>query len=379
MSSIVVTIDNQSIAFDYILRYLTVFPELKKYRINNYKRCIDGKMKIQLKMGWDEVKINYNNEELLIKYEVVGDPKGTNYGVLYYEQVIIEMFYKDDGKNNAIKVVSKFLEDARYFCDQKEDSWVQTKILQKGYWSLLSNLPKRDISTIYLDDKEDLLNDVNDFLKNEKVYEEYGIPYKRNYLFEGLPGTGKSSLIFAIASNLDRDIYLASFSPTMDDSEFMKAVTSIPGNSILVLEDIDCLFVKRKQNDVAGHSLSFSGILNFLDGIGRRHGLITFMTTNYKNRLDSALIRPGRVDKIITFSSASKTQIEKMFLKFFPDQKDDFERFYEKIKLKEITISMLQEYFFNIRGKKVIDNIDLLLNKIKEKNKIPKEIMHLYN
>ena len=48
------------IAFDYILRYLTVFPELKKYRINNYKRCIDGKMKIQLKMGWDEVKINYS-------------------------------------------------------------------------------------------------------------------------------------------------------------------------------------------------------------------------------------------------------------------------------------------------------------------------------
>ena len=54
-------------------------------------------------------------------------------------------------------------------------------------------------------------------------------------------------------------------------------------------------------------------------------------------------------------------------------------RDFRKIKLKEITISMLQEYFFNIRGKKVIDNIDLLLNKIKEKNKIPKEIMHLYN
>ena len=243
----------------------------------------------------------------------------------------------------------------------------------------MSNLPKRDILTIYLDDKEDIVNDIDYFLKNEELYQEYGIPYKRNYLFEGIPGTGKSSLIFAIASYLDREIYLASFSPTMDDSEFMKAVTAIPDNSILVLEDIDCLFVKRKHNDVAGHSLSFSGILNFLDGIGRRHGLITFMTTNYKDRLDSALTRPGRVDKIISFKSASKNQIEKMYNKFFPEQNKDFAKFYEKIKLKEVTISMLQEFFFTIRCKKVIENIDLLLDKIKEKNKIPKEVMHLYN
>ena len=98
MSSVSVVIDNQSSAFDYVLRYLTVFPELKKYRTSNYKRCVDGKMKIQLKMGWDNLKIKYGESELLIKYEVIGYPKGTNYGVLYYEQIIIEALYSEEEK-----------------------------------------------------------------------------------------------------------------------------------------------------------------------------------------------------------------------------------------------------------------------------------------
>ena len=72
--------------------------------------------------------------------------------------------------------------------------------------------------------------------------------------------------------------------------------------------------------------VSFSGFLNVLDGMARKNGLITFLTTNYKNRLDQALIRPNRIDFILSFSSATKNQVQQIFTKFFPDR-NDFEKF----------------------------------------------------
>ena len=74
------------------------------------------------------------------------------------------------------------------------------KILKSGYWSTLSKLPKRNMDTIYLseDDKVKIIDDITKFKKSKKEYTELGIPWKRNYLLEGPPGTGKSSLIFAL-------------------------------------------------------------------------------------------------------------------------------------------------------------------------------------
>ena len=108
------------------------------------------------------------------------------------------------------------------------------------------------------------------------------------------------------------------FNLDVDDATFMKAVSMLPEKSILVLEDIDALFVERKIGDSNKSMISFSGILNTLDGMGRKNGLITFLTTNYKMKLDKALLRPGRIDKMMTFSYAKKGQIKKMFDVFFP-------------------------------------------------------------
>ena len=73
----------------------------------------------------------------------------------------------------------------------------------------------------------------------------------------------------------------------------MTAISKIPEKAILLLEDVDALFVDRKANDSNKSLVSFSGILNVLDGMARKNGLITFLTTNYRNELDPALIRPS--------------------------------------------------------------------------------------
>ena len=86
--------------------------------------------------------------------------------------------------------------------------------------------------------------------------------------------------------------------------------------SILLLEDVDAAFIDRQAEIPRGYTradahllLSYSGLLNALDGVMSSDAQLVFMTTNHKHLLDPALIRPGRVDvqvhfRILTSSSA---------------------------------------------------------------------------
>ena len=225
---------------------------------------------------------------------------------------------------------SDFIENAHDYCDvKKETTEVITFIFKTGYWQVLSKLPKRNVETLHLPGAilQENIKDLGDFLDGREKYLKYGIPYKRNYLFEGLPGTGKTSFIFVLASHFDMNLAIINFSMSVDDATFMKSVSKLPDNCFLVLEDIDALFVERKRGDAHKSMVSFSGILNTLDGIARRDKQVTFLTTNYVSKLDTALVRPGRIDKIITFSYATPNQIEKFFLKFIPAQKDKLDNF----------------------------------------------------
>ena len=136
-------------------------------------------------------------------------------------------------------------------------------------------------------------------------------------------------------------------------------------NSILVLEDVDSLFTQRSKNKDNHSSLSFSAILNVLDGIARKHGLITIMTTNFADRLDSALIRPGRIDKVIEFKHATNEQIKEMFCRFIPSQSDKSDKFIEILNEMSLDISIaeLQQFLFTYRNS---ENIIENMNKLKD-------------
>jgi SpoVK/Ycf46/Vps4 family AAA+-type ATPase len=82
-----------------------------------------------------------------------------------------------------------------------------------------------------------------------------------------------------------------------------------------------------------------------LDGLAYREGMITFMTTNYLCNLDSALIRPGRIDKSLNFGLATEDQTRHMFLNFYEDKGEEFDTFYKKIKRCNFTTALLQDLF----------------------------------
>jgi len=112
-------------------------------------------------------------------------------------------------------------------------------------------------------------------MKNEKVYNKYGIPYKRVYCLYGPPGTGKSSIIFSLASSLNKNINILNFGSGVTDSAFISLMSNMRENTILLLEDIDALFTNRQAESSTDKGfLSFSTLLNFLDGSLRKNGMI---------------------------------------------------------------------------------------------------------
>ena len=247
-----------------------------------------------------------------------------------------------------------------------------------------SKIPTRELSSIYLnkDVKNNVIKDIDSFMKNEKEYKIFGIPWKRTYLLEGLPGTGKTSLIVGIASHFNLNISVIDFSSGIDDCSIMNAITGLDKNQILLIEDIDCFFEKREKKTES--SITFSTFLNVMDGIFRRSGLITFLTTNHKEKLDNALLRVGRIDYIINFTYCSKEQIELIYNVFRIDKKkndkENFDKFYNKIKNKKITSAILQKFMFDNRNKdniiEYISEIDDLIENYKSDNFISNNNMY---
>ena len=176
------------------------------------------------------------------------------------------------------------------------------------------------------------------------------------------------------------NIHIINLGPKVDDSTFMSAVSSLPNNTILLLEDIDALFVDRKANDSNKSLVSFSGILNVLDGMARKNGLITFLTTNYRNRLDTALIRPSRIDYIMTFKKITEEQIKSMFTRFFPESIEKLDKFIDKTSHLEFRTCVLQQFFMEVKFNNIkLFDIKRLKHIIKEmENKEESTVEGLY-
>jgi hypothetical protein len=253
---------------------------------------------------------------------------------------------------------------------------------EETYWDLIQKKSKRSLDTIYLpdEDKRMLVNDVENFLKPEtkKLYERFCITYKRVYLFEGVPGSGKSSFISALAAKFNYGLSVLNFHIKLDDNALMKLIKNLPKKTFLLLEDMDCLFESRKPSDSEKNGVSFSGLLNSLDGISTNHGFICFITTNYKNRLEPALIRPGRVDMIYKFDYATAEQIKNIYKAFMELSytEEAFKTFNLKLQDLRIKISMslLNQYLFAYINKpdEALKNIEKMKSYYKD-SKISKE------
>ncbi|KAF5380833.1 hypothetical protein D9615_004065 [Tricholomella constricta] len=162
--------------------------------------------------------------------------------------------------------------------------------------------------------------DVKSFLERRQWYADRGIPYRRGYLLHGPPGSGKTSFIQALAGSLSYDICLLNLSERgLADDKLNHLLSNAPERSFVLIEDVDAAFNKRVQTTEDGYqsSVTFSGFLNALDGVASGEERIIFMTTNHVEKLDPALIRPGRVDVSELIDDSSSVQAKTLFTRFY--------------------------------------------------------------
>jgi len=232
--------------------------------------------------------------------------------------------------------------------------------VQYQYWRNEETTVARPVESVVLPDdtKRKILDDLDDFVApgTRNWYHDHGIPYKRSYLLYGVPGAGKTSLIQAIAGRYKRNLAILQPShPDMTDDSLKAAVQRVPHKSIIVLEDVDALFAEgRSKANGNKSSLTFSGVLNALDGVGGCAGQIFVLTTNHRERLDPALIRNGRVDLHIEFTHAGKEQMRGLFLAFYngADESlaDNFANgLTELLGDAKVSAAQLQHYFIVMR------------------------------
>ncbi|ELR24879.1 ATPase, AAA domain containing protein [Acanthamoeba castellanii str. Neff] len=192
-----------------------------------------------------------------------------------------------------------------------------------GTWRKLMAIEKRAIGSVHFPTGtlEKLLADVREFFAMRDWYKRRGIPHRRGVMLYGPPGNGKSSFAAALAGELGLNLCVCSLAnSSLDDDELQEYMRKMPKGSILLLEDIDAAFVHRKKNVDAGNSsnkVTFSGLLNALDGAVAFEGSLVLMTTNHREKLDPALTRPGRVDFALYVGLANRDQIERLFAYFY--------------------------------------------------------------
>lgn len=241
--------------------------------------------------------------------------------------------------------------------DQYAESW--TKALSR---------PKRPFSSVILDGNtaEDIIKDVTEFVDSKKWYEDRGLPYRRGYLFHGPPGCGKTSFLVALASHLGLNVCCLSLNEgSMSDSALNYLLRQVPPKSAVLIEDVDCVFVERQAVKEKGNPVTFSGLLNAIDGVAAHEGRLLFLTTNHKDKLSPALIRPGRVDMQVYFGLATSFQVRKLWETFYPNQDEKIiEQFVSQVPENKYSMSKLQGFFLNHKDKplEALAKIDELLN-----------------
>jgi mitochondrial chaperone BCS1 len=324
-------------------------------QVKKEKKSKISKSSSSVEIGFGWYRFRHEDHTIYALHHVVGNVQSSSeYGL----QVLKHICLITEGSGNQ-SFLKSFCDEALVATDLSSstgDVTVYRFDVQRQSWRPSNKKMRRPLHSVILPEqmKKKLVGDVSKFLSSKTLefYVNHGIPYKRSYMFYGKPGTGKTSMISAIAGAFGRNIcFMQASHPGLTDDGLKLAIQNAPRKSIIVFEDIDALFDKERHLKNDKSPLTFSGLLNSLDGVGDPDGQIFVLTTNHIEKLDPALIRHGRVDVILEFPTANEDQTKAMFLSFYPEEEKLAEEFAEAVKKKAkdtkggISMAAVQHFF----------------------------------
>eukprot|EP00440_Ansanella_granifera_P029588 gb/GFBE01032139.1/.p1 GENE.gb/GFBE01032139.1/~~gb/GFBE01032139.1/.p1 ORF type:complete len:451 (+),score=90.83 gb/GFBE01032139.1/:1-1353(+) len=300
-------------------------------------------------LGWHSFDFSWDEHTTKITalLQRVGHPTGE--GPTFFSSVVL--FVEGTDQTPLLKLCQKAADNETKQKENRVSLWrFDTKY---HFWSRISRRMARSLDSIVLEEgvKKPLLDDLEWFLKDETrtFYAKHGIPYHRCYLLHGEPGTGKTSFMNSLAGHIQRNLCFIQMDKAMTDDTFRNAMTQLPSLSMVVLEDVDALFTNHRESDHNNSSLSFSGFLNCLDGLGAPDDVVICMTTNHPEKLDPAIMRPGRIDVKAEFKKPNRDVAAKYFLTFYPGSDEAAAAFGaavgSRISERKVSMAQLQHFF----------------------------------
>ena len=259
------------------------------------------------------------------------------------ETLSIEIFAR------SRKIIARLIDDIKEYQDNKVRDKVQVYSYSEydfSWYPLKPDSPRRPES-LCLDRGmlQIIEKDIRLFHAREDWYTSRGLPWRRGYLFSGPPGNGKTSCVRVLATTLGLPICVIDLKGS-GQRNLINIFVKLPKKAIILLEDIDCLFEERDKNE---SGVSFSGLLNAIDGIHSSDGRILIMTTNHPDKIDEALIRPGRCDMHVEFNNASQAQLECLFRSFYPDSSDVNAEKFSELAVNDISMAEAQNLLLTLQ------------------------------
>lgn len=297
------TVFNEDPSFDKVNEWLSSLEYIRKARnLQITSQEVQDEKEIFYAPGVGYHFLWHNGVPILVQRSV---PKNSGQGWRRREDITIQTV---GWSTKPIKDLIKEITHARSLSRQNQ---TDVYLYNNNWWRLSCRKAKRPLHTIFIPEQQKtrIIHDLQVFLNRREWYQERGIPYRRGLLFEGPPGCGKTSLVMALAAHFSKPIYALNLGSIENDNDLFQAVSSAPEAAILLIEDIDAakaVAPRVEEKDEDGNTLekkdtpkviSLSGLLNAIDGAFAKDGRILIMTTNHPDKIDPALIRPGRADR----------------------------------------------------------------------------------
>lgn len=340
---------------------------------NNHKTIFYSRSSLPTLKG---VQNDEQNNGIVLK---LGIGKGNN--LIWYKKrfylvsVSLEKASETLRFNTSLKIMclwihAKALEDLLTDLFKEKEINSLSVFERSGDDWLKSNIPNRRIESVITTDHiaEKIIEECKIFIQDKDWYLKMGISYKLGIVLHGEPGTGKTSLVKAMATELDRSLYTLNIG-LLSDTSFINAVRSIPRGSILSLEDIDCAKTTGKRTDKENKpkkdamdevfGLSLSTFLNVLDGVIPLNDVIVVMSTNHIDKIDPAILRKGRTDFSIEVKPLDSNAISR-FSQLVYNKPVTFNGKIKGCDLQHLIIENKRDYEGFVRNLRKLEDITVL-------------------
>lgn len=318
-----VTIEQSDVLYLYTSKYLTqTYPNKLRnieYKLDEYNQGYDYQEDEHNITSNKLIKAHHEDIFYTFKYgrflTIIKEREkldnASNFTKTYMGRVIIKGLL-------AKKAIDKLVDEI--ITMKIEDELNKTKhsidIYDYSYhWEAREFHTFKSMDNMFLDIKQDIIDDLDEFIDNKELYKQRGIIYKRSHIYEGGAGLGKTQMAFAIAKKYNRPIYLFNLS-SMVDAEFKKALTKVKPNSICLFDDSD-IDLSGREREVGSKNVSLQTLLGSIDGAQTPTDVIFIFTTNDISKYDEALLRKGRMDAHFTFTKPSDKQCNLFIKNFF--------------------------------------------------------------